>query len=354
MELIRLLGIRHFGLYSWEQSTSLTYGIVPNIFLYNFAVKVPVIAANIGLAYAVRNILRRQGASEEKIKFAWLFLLFNPFLLLTSAAWGQFDTLIALLCVVSIYFLSKGMIKTSALLLSLSVVLKPISFPLLGLPLLFSGRKNWKKTIQYSMITVLVILCLWILPFYLLGWVLPSSGVQLTSFFVRAGGMTPFSIVEVLQNTVTLPAGLQFLGYLWIPALLAGYYLVYRDPPKDFNELTQKAIGLMLIFFLTYTWLSEPYVIIVIALVLLALPISKVSFRDFHFLWVIPLVFMIVTTNFAQLFYLVSSPSLVTTALAIENNIREWRLIVRFLVIVVWQVFAWRLVVKILSKRKKV
>ncbi len=331
----------------------LTYGFVPNIFLYNFAVKVPVIAANIGLALAVRNILRQQGASEEKIKFAWFFLLFNPFLLLTTAAWGQFDTLIALLCVASIYFLSKGMVKTSAVLLSLSVVLKPISFPLLGLPILFSQGKSWKKTVQYSIIAILVIVSLWILPFYLLGWVLPSSAGQLTSFFMRAGGMTPFSIVELLQDTVTLPAGLQFLGYLWIPALLAGYYLVYRDPPKSFNELTQKAIGLMLIFFLTYSWLSEPYVIIVIALVLLAFPFSKVSFRDFHFLWVIPLVFMVLTTNFAQLFYLVSPQSLVTTALTIENNIREWRLIVRFLVVVVWQVFAWRLVLKLLGTKSK-
>ena len=165
--------------------------------------------------------------------------------------------------------------------------------------------------------------------------------------------MTPFSIVEILRGTVTLPAGLQLLGYLWIPALLAGYYLVYRDPPKSFNELTQKAIGLMLIFFLTYSWLSEPYVIIVIALVLLAFPFSRTSFRDFHFLWVIPLVFMVLTTNFAQLFYLVSPQSLVTTALQIENNIREWRLIVRFLVVVVWQVFAWRLVLKLLGTKSK-
>ncbi len=245
------------------------------------------------------------------------------------------------------------MIKTSAVLLSLSVVLKPISFPLLGLPILFSQGKSWKKTIQYSLIVILVIVSLWILPFNLLGWALPSSGVQVTSYFMRAGGMTPFNIIEILQDTTTFPAGLYFLGYLWIPALLAGYYLVYRDPPKNFNELTQKAIGLMLIFFLTYSWLSEPYVIIVIALALLALPYSKTSFRDFHFLWVLPLVFMVFSTNFAQLFYLVSPQSLVSGALAIENNIREWRLILCFIVVVVWQVFAWRLVVKLLGKKSK-
>jgi len=123
----------------------LSYNITPNIFLYNFAIKLPVIAANIGLAYITRNILRQQGASEKKVKFAWLFLLFNPFLLLTTAAWGQFDNLIALLCVASLYLLSKKMVNKSAVLLSLSVVLKPISFPLLGLPLLFSPKKIGQK-----------------------------------------------------------------------------------------------------------------------------------------------------------------------------------------------------------------
>ncbi|MGA3112240.1 MAG: hypothetical protein ABSE15_09455, partial [Candidatus Bathyarchaeia archaeon] len=79
----------------------LSYGIVPSIFLYNFATKIPIIAANIGLAYLTKSLLRQQGASEKRIKFAWIFLLFNPFLLLTTAAWGQFDTLIALLCIAS-------------------------------------------------------------------------------------------------------------------------------------------------------------------------------------------------------------------------------------------------------------
>ena len=96
----------------------LTYSVTPNIFLYNFATKVPIIASNIILAFTVRSILRKQGASEKRVKFAWFFLLFNPFVLLTSVAWGQFDTLIALLCVVSLYLLSRGMVKVSAVTLA--------------------------------------------------------------------------------------------------------------------------------------------------------------------------------------------------------------------------------------------
>ena len=330
----------------------LSYSIVPSIFLYNFATKIPIIAANIGLAHLTKSLLRQQGASKKRIKFAWIFLLFNPFLLLTTAAWGQFDTLIALLCIASLYLLSKGKIKGSALLFSLSAVLKPISLPLLGLPILFTSKQNWRKTLIYILISAAVIVALWILPFFPLDWTMPSSGSQLASYFTRAGGMTPFNLVELFKDTVRIPTGLELLGYIWIPALIVGYYLVYRDPPKTFNELTQKAIGIMLIFFLTYSWLSEPYVIMVIALALLALPLTKINFRNFHFLWVITLVFMILTTNFVQLFYLVSPQSLVATAIQIEHNVRNWRLIARFLTVVAWQIFAWMLAIKILLVKK--
>ena len=329
----------------------LSYNITPSIFLYNFAIKIPVIATNIALAYLTKSILRQQGASEKIAKFAWLFLLFNPFILLTTTAWGQFDNIVAFLCVASLYFLSKKMVRKSAVLLAFSVVLKPISFPLLGLPLLFSPKRDWPKILQYIVISITIIVALWILPFYLMGWTLPASSGQLTSYFIRAGGMTPFNIVELLKDTVTLPSNLAFLGYIWIPALLLGYYLVYRDPPKTFNELIQKAIGLMFIFFLTYSWLSEPYVIVVIALALLALPFTKVNFRNFHFLWVIPLIFMVLSTNFFQLFFLVS-PSIIASLAHADLYIRSWRLTAMFIDVVVFQVFGWRLVIEMFKRKE--
>ena len=103
--------------------------------------------------------------------------------------------------------------------------------------------------------------------------------------------MTPFNIIEILQNTTTLPAGLQFLGYLWIPALLVGYYYVYRNPPQSFNELAKAALGLMLIFFLTRTWLSEPNFNLIIVLALFALTFKQLNFRNFAFLWSYPTYF---------------------------------------------------------------
>jgi hypothetical protein len=330
----------------------ISYNITQNIFLYNFAIKIPVVVTNIVLAYTVKNILRQQNASEKTIKFAWLFLLFNPFTLLTTTAWGQFDNLIALLCVASLYFLSKKMVKKGALLLSLSVVLKPICFPLLGLPLLFLPKKDWSKMLQYIVISIVMIVFLWILPFYKLGGKAPFSSIQAAAYFLRAGGMTPFSIVELLKDQVTLPSGLGFLGYIWIPAVLFGYYLVYRDPPKTFNELIQKAIGIMLIFFLTFSWLSEPYMNVMVALALLTLSFTKLNFRNFHFLWIITLIFMVFSTNFFQLFFLVS-PSIIASLAQADLYIRSWRLIAMFIVVVVFQVFAWRLTIEMFKTKKR-
>jgi carbon starvation protein CstA len=216
---------------------------------------------------------------------------------------------------------------------------------------LFSPERSRSNVLKYIAISFIIIAAFWILPFLLLDWIIPGSSNQATSFFTRAGGLSLFTIVELLKNQVTLPTSLQFLGYLWLPALLAGYYLVYRDQPRTLNELAQKGAGIMLIFFLTFSWVSEPYIIVVIALVLIFLPLSKTNFRNFHFLWVIPLIFMIVTTNFAQLFFLVS-PQVIGSLAQLDQQIRTWRLIARFLVVIAWQIFAWILVIKLLNPKK--
>jgi Gpi18-like mannosyltransferase len=330
----------------------LTYNLTPNIFLYNFATKIPVITANIALAYLTRTVLQRMNAPPGRVRFAWLFLLFNPFTLLTTTAWGQFDTMIALLCVASLYFLSKGKIVKSSILLSLSIVLKPISLPFIGLPLLFSTSNNRRKNLIYILITLAMIVGLAILPFNLLGWMAPTSPGQVTSYFRMADSMTLFSLVEVIQNTVVLPAGLEFLGYLWIPALLIGYYLVYRNPPKTMPELAEKALVLLLIFFLTRTWLSEPNINLIISLALIALVSKEMNFRNFAFLWVIPLVFMFLNTSVQQLFFLVS-PSIIPDLAQLDQSIRLWRLIGKFVIVLFWQFFAWRLVIKLLGTKSK-
>src|SRR5512143_677329 len=51
----------------------LSYGVVPDVFIYNFVMKIPIIMANVALAYLVRNILLNLKTDEKKAKAAWLF-----------------------------------------------------------------------------------------------------------------------------------------------------------------------------------------------------------------------------------------------------------------------------------------
>jgi membrane-associated PAP2 superfamily phosphatase len=69
--------------------------------------------------------------------------------------------------------------------------------------------------------------------------------------FGMAGGMSIFNLAEVLQGFTIIPSSLWCLDYLWIPALIFGYYFVYRNPPRSMGDLMCKSLGLALIFFLT-------------------------------------------------------------------------------------------------------
>ena len=190
----------------------LTYAVTPNLFLYNFATKIPIIASNIALAYATKTVMEKQNMPKRLVQLAWLFLLFNPYTLLTTTAWGEFDTTVALLCIVGVYLLSKGKTAESGLLLAVGFVLKPISLPLLVLPLLYSGRNDARKKVVALIVVALAVGILWFLPFYIAGWNAPTSPGQVTSYFQMAGGMTPFNIIDVFWHTSqTCPLNCGFL-----------------------------------------------------------------------------------------------------------------------------------------------
>lgn len=313
----------------------LTYAVTPNIYLYNFATKIPIIASNIALAYATKTVMKKQNMSPRLVQFAWLFLLFNPYTLLTTAAWGQFDTTVALLCVIGIYLLSKGKTAESALVLAVSFVLKPISLPLLGLPLIYAAKKNARKNVVALLIIVFVVVCLWFLPFDLAGWNAPISQGQIASFFEMAGGMTVFNIVDVFWRTSTMPSGWWFLGYLWIPALIAGYVWVYRKSPKTLISLTEAALVLLLIFFISRSWLSEQNINLLFPFMLILIGTGLLKPRSLHSTWLIGLVFLVLNMSLLQLLFLIY-PDAITLKLAFDANFGTARLAARFVVTVAW------------------
>jgi hypothetical protein len=310
-----------------------SYGVVQNVFIYNFATKIPIIMANIALAYLVRKILLNLHSNKKKAEDAWLFLLFNPFIILTTAAWGQIDSFAALLCISSLYLVTKGRIKESAFLLAISIAVKPVALALVPLPLLLSGRLVSRKNLLFLVVLAAVFFLFVLIPIAVLGWSIPLSSNNFTNRFGMAGGLTVFSLAEIIQGSPIIPSSLWLLGFLWVPALFIGYYFVYRNPPCSMGDIVTKSIGLVLVFFLMRSWLSEPNLNLLLPFMLIAVGLGKMEKRVFHLFWIIPLVFMIINFAFPQLFFLIY-PSVLDALAQFDLQFGITRLVARFFVAV--------------------
>jgi hypothetical protein len=330
----------------------ISFGINQNLFLYNFLIKIPIIAADICLAFLVRHILVDMEVSRQKAQTAFLLILFNPFILLSTVAWSQIDAIVALLAVASFYLLGKGKVAWCAVCLAVAVALKPIALPLAPLPIFFSSSiiAKKKKIMYVALFSVILAVCVFV-PFLVAGWRIPLAPSELSSQVQMAGGMTLFDVLEVFQVQSNLPQALGFLGYLWIPALLIVYYVIYRNRPSTFNELIEKAILVMLVFLLFRTWVSEPNLNLLLPLMLLAASFNALRLRDFHLTWIIPLIFMLPNYTFPQLFFLVN-PSIMTSLQLFNTQYGTLRVVAQLLVVVVWQVFAIKIAAQLLHHRE--
>jgi hypothetical protein len=329
-----------------------SYGLVQNVFVYNFATKIPIMMANIALAYLVRKILLNLHSDKKKAEAAWLFLLFNPFVILTTAAWGQIDSFAALLCVSSLYIVTKGRIKESAFLLAISIAVKPVALALVPLPLLFSGRLISRKNLLFLVVFAAIFLLFVLIPFAVLGWSIPLSSNNFTNRFGMAGGLTVFSLAEIIQGSPIIPSSLWFIGFLWVPALFIGYYFVYRNPPCSMGDIVTKSIGLVLVFFLMRSWLSEPNLNLLLPLMLIAVGLGKMEKRVFHLFWIIPLVFMIINFAFPQLFFLIY-PSVLDALAQFDLQFGITRLVARFFVAVLWTLMGMAVAFKMLMGQRQ-
>ena len=196
-----------------------SYRIVPDFLLYNLAIKIPIISANICLAYAVLHILKRCGVRAEIGRTAWIFLLFNPFLLLTSSAWGQFDPAVALLALLSLFLLSQGGLSLPASLLALAISLKPTALPLVLVVFIYLAGRSFQSMLRYFLVFASGMLLFCLAPFIIFRWD-PSQILQhWNSQFVVGGGLSFMTFLEYVKWTYQLPGPWWFLGWLWLPAL---------------------------------------------------------------------------------------------------------------------------------------
>ncbi len=279
-----------------------TYHFVPNLLLYNLALKLPIIGGNIGLAFLARKILNDQGIPPERSRWAWIFLLFNPFLLLTSSAWGQFDPLLALLALSSLYYLEKGKTILPAALLALAISMKPTAIPIVPVAGAYLAGRSLKRAAGFlgSLSFFGPVFC--VMPFYVFHWSLSPILTHWNNQFTVGGALSFMTFLEYIQWSYTLPAQWWFLGWLWVPAVGAAL-LTLRRGIVDFKDLLVKSTGFVLVFFLARSWVSETNLNLILPFMVLLVAMGEFNPLVLTGIWVIPLVFSFFNTDLAQLLF---------------------------------------------------
>jgi len=324
------------------------YIVFPNLLVYNLAIKIPIIIANIGIAYLVAEILKNLGAEATTVRRAWIFLLLNPFLLYFASAWGQFDSIVALLSLSSLVLLHAGKLKSSALLLALAISFKPIALPILPVALVYLMGKSLRQATSYSVGFLAGVILFCVAPFFIFGWDPTPIFRGWNAHFTVGGGMSFMTFFELWNDSYQLPGLWWLLGLAWIPALGIGI-LALKPGISGFVDLLKKSTALILVFFLTRTWLSEPNVILILPFVVILTSIGELDSLFLVAVWIFPLVFTIFNASPPQLLF-PGFPEAMGRMLKGADDFRTVRLFTRTALVVPWQIAGWWMVITLFRK----
>lgn len=331
----------------WPLALGLLYRVVhavtPSLLVYNLAIKLPVIAANVGLAYLVGAILKNLGADPTVSRKAWVFLLLNPFLLYFGAAWGQIDSIVALLSLATLVLLTADRRDRSAGLLALSIAVKPTALPLLPVALVYLVGRSFRQAARYAAVFGVGVLVFCVLPFAVFGWDPTRVIRHLNAHFMMTGTMSFMTVVRLFRDPLLMEGHWWLLGLLWIPALAVAIFALRRGG-GGFDDLVRKSTALVLVFFLTRTWLAEPNVILILTLVLILTSLGELDRRALTAVWVIPLLFTVFNASPLQLLF-VAFPDAMETSLSVFARYESTTLVVRAALVIAWQIAGWWIVV---------
>ncbi len=325
-----------------------TYRIIPNFLLYNLAIKLPVIAANIGLAYLVAHVLNKSGTQKRTSRRAWVFMLFNPFLLCFSSAWGQFDSVVALLSLWSLFLLSEGKLTVPAVLLALAVSCKPIALPLIPVVFVYLVGRSIKCTLRYFAVFSASMVLFCVAPFIFLGWSPAVIFQHWDAHFTVGGGLSFMTFLETLGHSYQLAGIWWIVGWLWVPALGIAIYAL-KPGIHGFKDLLKKSVAMILVFYLCRAWLSEPNIILILPLVLILAYMDELEPLALSAVWVLPLIFGFFNTSIAQLFF-PSMPATMDGLLKLAVEFNPARLAIRTAVVIVWLAAGWWIVTSCFKK----
>jgi len=120
------------------------------------------IISDLALSVIIYKLILKLSRNKKKAVFGLMFFLFNPITVFISGAWGQTDSVVALLGILSFLFLYRGNAFLSMLLLFLSLYFKP-SWVIFGPFYLFLLLKKSRHTSVFFLVP-LQHYCFWLQP----------------------------------------------------------------------------------------------------------------------------------------------------------------------------------------------
>ncbi len=331
-----------------------------SLLVYDLAIKLPVIAANVGLAYLAAAVLRRRGAAVAARR-AWTFLLLNPLLLFVGAGWGEIDAIVAFLSLAALWLLERRRADASALLLALAVCVKPIALPLVPAALAwiaFGGRAardeqaalrpRLGRAARYGALWLGGVLLLYVAPFFAFGWSRAPFTQRLNAHFVSRGGLSFMTVVRLVRDPTLMQGRWWLLGLLWVPALVLATVALRRGD-GDLEDLLRKGSALVLVVLLARAWVAEPNTVLPLALLTVLAGLGALDHRALTATWVLPLAFAVLNAAPLQLLWL-SWPGLMARLLGDVGRYGQATLVARAAVVVAWQAAGWWIVWRCLRR----
>jgi hypothetical protein len=271
-------------------------------------------------------------------------LLFNPFLLLTSSAWGQFDSILALLSLLSLFLISEGKLIGPAILLALDISLKPTALPFILVVFVYLAGISLQRTLQYFAVFTLSMLLFCVAPFVLFGWD-PSPILQhWNAHFTVGGGLSFMTFLEYVKWSYQLPGQWWFVGWLWVPALGFATYAL-KPGIKGLKDLLKKSVALIMVFYLCRAWLSETNINLILPLVVILTSISELDRLSLAAVWILPMIFSFFNASIAQLFF-PSMSGLMDMFLKLAVVFSTGRYAIRTMIVAVWLLAGWWIVIQ--------
>jgi hypothetical protein len=289
-------------------------------FLFNFLSKIPIVAANVALAYF---------AYAKGVR-GWRFFLFNIYLIAISVTWGKPDNLATLLVVVALVATDSA--TSSAFLLSTSLMIKPLGVAILPAFFLRLRARSIQWGARFIVEAVLFSAGIFLAPFIIYGWSIGRLTYGFPTWFNHAGALSPFNFVSIETRTEQLPSNLWWIGYLVLvgTCVLIAYAMI-RKPQNTLRYALFSAA----VFFTLRPWNSEQNLVMI--LVLFILLSGELPSR---WLWIVPMMFALANNAVQQQFYLLM-PTIIDKLNDLYAPFEIYRLWLKFLLSLVWMTVLW-------------